>query len=92
MLFYIYTLVTLLRSIDAYNMYTESYMMCSAGGFNEECEMYREKADKSFTATFVLSIFVSVLLPFVNLSHLLYVVDVSKLVGDAQNYIVTFCK
>jgi len=92
MLFYLYTLVTLLLSIDDYSMYSRSYMMCSAGGFNEECEMFREKADNSFTVTFVLSIFVSILLPFVNLSHLLYVVDVTKPIRVAQNYIIRFCK
>ena len=89
MLFFIYTLVTLLRSIDAYNMYSLDYIICSAGGFKGECEMYRENAEGSFTVTFVLSIFICVLISFLNLSHLMYVVNIAKLVECIQT---KYCK
>ena len=92
MLVFIYTLVIYLRSIDAYTMYSRDYITCSAGGFKEECETYRENADKSFIATFILSIFVTVLISFVNLSHLMYVVNIGKLIKYIQTCVVTCCK
>ena len=92
MLFFIYTLVTFLRSIDAYTMYSRDYITCSAGGFKEECEMYRENADKSFTATFILSVFIYVLISFLNLSHLMYVVNIGKLIKYIQTCVVKCCK
>ena len=92
MLVFIYTLIIYLRNIEAYTMYSSKYIICSAGGFKEECEMYREKAEKSFTATFILSVFVTVLISFVNLSHLMYVVNISKLIRYMQTCVVKCCK
>ena len=54
MLVFIYTLVTFLHNIDDYTMYSGYYIICSAGGFKEECEMYREKAEESITPAYIL--------------------------------------
>ena len=92
MLFVIFTLVTLLRSIDAYNMHSNNYFMCSAGGFKEECEIHRENAEESLTTTFFLSIVSGILISFINLSHLMYVVNISKLMKSLHECVVTCCK
>ena len=92
MLFFIYVLVTFLRSIDAYTSYSLNYVICSAGGFKEECEIYRENAEGSFTVTVVLSICITVLISFLNLSHLMYVVNMGKLRKCTQSCMMTCCK
>ena len=81
---FVYTLVIFLRSIDTFNMNSNNYIICSAGGFKEECEIHKQNAERSFNATFILSIFIDVLVPFLNINHLLYVVNISKLVEGTQ--------
>ena len=92
MMFVIYARVAFLLSIDAYNMHTDNYIFCSAGGFNEECEVYREDAGQTLTAAFVLTIFVGILLSFLNLSHLLYVVNISNFIKGTKKCVVAYCK
>ena len=92
MLVYIYTLVTFLRNINAYTMYSDYYIICSAGGFKEECEMYREKAEESFTAVNILNFINCVLISFLNFSHLIYVVNISTLIRYMQTCVVKCCK
>ena len=92
MMFVIYARVTFLLSIDDYNTHTDNYIFCSAGGYNEECEVYREDAEQTLTATFVLTIFVGILLSFLNLSHLLYVVNISNFIKGTKKCVVACCK
>ena len=92
MMFIIYARVTFLLSIDAYNTHTDNYIFCSAGGFNEQCEMYREDAEQTLTATLVLAFCVGILLSFLNLSHLLYVVNIFNFIKGTKKCVVACCK
>ena len=74
-----------------YNMNSNEYILCSAGGYKEECEVYREKAEASLNVTFVLSVFVGLLIAFMNLSHLMYIVNIRKLIRDTKKLMVTCC-
>ena len=91
MLFVIFRIVTFSQNMDVYDMYTNDYILCSAGGYKEECEVHRENAEASLNATFVLSVFVGLLISFMNLSHLAYVVNIRKLIRDTKKCMVTCC-
>ena len=92
MLFIIFRIVTYSQNMDDYDMYTNDYILCSAGGYKEECEIHRENAEASLNITFVLSVFVGLLISFMNLSHLTYVVNIRKLIRDTKKCMVTCCK
>ena len=92
MTFFIYSLVSFLLSIDNYNMHSNEYILCSAGGYKEECEMQREKVRESFIVTFVFSILNTILVSFINLSHLMYVVNISEVIKSTKKYLVICCK
>ena len=91
-LFFIYTSVTFLHSGDDLAMHSNNFILCSAGGYKEECEVHREKAGRSFTATSVLVILFGISLSFLNWTHLLYVVNISKVIKTTRKYITTCCK
>ena len=91
MLFVIFRIVTYSQNMGDYNMNSNEYILCSAGGYKEECEVYREKAEASLNVTFVLSVFVGLLIAFMNLSHLMYIVNIRKLIRDTKKFMVTCC-
>ena len=76
MLFLIYGVVTFLRSVDALTMHSNNFILCSAGGFKKECDVHREETEKTFAVTFVLGFFIGTLVSILNLTHLLYVVNI----------------
>jgi len=92
MLFLIYGVVTFLRSVDALTMYSNDFILCSAGGYKKECDIYRERAERTFTVTLVLSFFNGTLTSILNWTHLLYVVNISKVMEATQKYVTTLCK
>ena len=92
MTFFIYSLVSFLLSIDNYNMHSNEYILCSAGGYKEECEIQREKVRESFIVTFVFSILNTILVSFINLSHLMYVVNIPEVIKSTKKYLVICCK
>jgi len=73
-------------------MHSDDFILCSAGGYKEECEVHREKALRSYTATFVLVILFGISISFLNWTHLLYVVNISKVIKATRKYITTCCK
>ena len=73
-------------------MNSNNYIICSAGGFKEECEVYRKNAEESFTAIIVLSALSGAFLSLFNLFHLLYILNLSKLMKGIQKQMITCCK
>jgi len=92
MLFLIYGVVTFLRSVDALTMHSNNFILCSAGGYKKECEMHKERAEGTFTITFILGCLVGTLISILNLTHLLYVVNIPKVIEATQKYVITFCR
>jgi len=73
-------------------MHSDNFILCSAGGYKEECEVHRERAERSFIATFVFIILAWIFLSFLNWTHLFYVVNISKVIKTTRKYITTCCK
>ena len=92
MTFFIYSLVSFIRGIDDYNMSSYDYIRCSAGGYKEECETQKENVRGSLIVTFAFSILNITLVSFINLSHLLYVVNIPELIRGTKKYLVICCK
>ena len=76
--FFVYfcAVVAYFQEADKYSTNIEKYIFCSAGGFKEECEMHREKAERSVVPSTVLIIIGLLLYTFINVIHLLYVVHI----------------
>jgi len=75
MFFNLATLVTFLRNIDDVIHYSNQYTTCSAGGDNNYCEQFREKAAERSIAPSILSVISIVFISLMNFSHLLYLVS-----------------
>ena len=91
MTFFIYSLVSFLRGIDDYNMNTNNYILCSAGGYKEDCETQKNNVGGSLIVTFVFSILIIMLVSFINLSHLLYIVNIPELIRGTKKYLTICC-
>ena len=91
MLFFISALVLVLRNINSLNKHIDNFITCSAGGFKEECEIHRENAERSSAVSNIVVIFATFLVSLLNLSHLMYIVNIHKVVKTAQKCIATFC-
>ena len=79
-----------LLSIDNLNVHVKNYIVCSAGGLKEECEMHRKDAERSSKTASVLFHFSTTLLTFINLSHLVFVVNIPKVMRAIQKYVCTY--
>ena len=86
---FITTIATFLRSISSLNKHVEDFIICSAGGYKEECEMYREKAVQSFTAAYVMITIAGILISLLNFSHLMFVVNFSKVMQTTRKYVAS---
>ena len=86
---FITTIATFLRSISSLNKHVEDFIICSAGGYKEECEMYREKAVQSFTAAYVMITIAGILISLLNFSHLMFVVNFSKVMQTTRKYVTS---
>ena len=64
----------LLYNIESISMNLQSYFTCVAVG-NQDCEVYKERADDMATPTFYLDLAATLLLCSINLSNLMYVLQ-----------------
>ena len=82
-LFCYYSLVVLLYFIATMILVTASdefisnlveYLICSAGGYRNECKEHKERAVQSLATGFVLLTGTTILFSFINLAHFMYIV------------------
>ena len=85
---YFFAVVAYFQEVDDYETNIGEYIFCSAGGFNEECEIHRVRAEKSTLLSTVVIIIGLFLYTFVNIIHLLYVVHVPSVLEGIRK----FCK
>lgn len=53
------------------------YQFCSAGGYKEQCEIYKEKAEDSYIPTNIMSTLSVILFSMINFTHLVYIVHIT---------------
>jgi len=56
--------------------YYFTYYFCSAGGYKEECEIYKEKGEDSYIPSTIMSTLSVVLFSMISYSHLMYIVHI----------------
>jgi len=85
---YLFAIVAFFQEVDEYNAHIDKYISCSAGGFKEECEIHRMRAERSTILSTVIIIISLFLYTFINIIHLLYVVDIPSMLNSIRR----FCK
>jgi len=78
-LVYLAALVMYLYALHGYGVNIFRYEFCSAGGYKEECEIYRERAEDSFIPSTIMSTLSVILFSMINFTHLMYVVQFLEL-------------
>ena len=78
-LVYLIALVMYLYVLYDYGVNIFQYKFCSAGGYKEQCEIYKERAEESFIPSTILSILSVLLFSMINFSHMTYVVQFLEL-------------
>jgi len=73
-LVYLTALVVYLYVLNDYGVNFFKYQMCSAGGYREECEVYRERAEDSFIPSTIMSTLSVILFSMMSFTHLMYVI------------------
>ena len=74
-------LVINLRVIDSAAENIMKFVLCSAGGYKMECDVFRDRLHKNLTPSIVSGLIATLFLSFVNITNLLYVIqfqDVKK--------------
>jgi len=84
-LVYLTSLVVYLYVLHDYGVNAFQYEFCSAGGYKEECEIYRERAEDSFIPSTVLSILSVLLFSMITFSHLLYVIHFKTAINTVKD-------
>ena len=62
------------------------YLICSAGGYRDECEEHRKRAVQSLATGFALFTVANILFSFINLAHFMYIVRFQALKEGIQKY------
>jgi len=73
-LVYLTALVAYLYVLNDYGVNFFDYQICSAGGYKQECEVYKEKAEDSSIPSTIMSTLSVILFSMMNFTHLMYVV------------------
>jgi len=85
---YLFAVIAFFQEVDDYDTYIDKYIFCSAGGFKEECEIHRVRAERSTVLSSVIIIIGLFLYTFINIIHLLYIVHVPSVLERIRR----FCK
>ncbi|XP_065911428.1 uncharacterized protein [Dysidea avara] len=83
---YFCAVIAYLQEVDEYNANIGEYIFCSAGGFKEECEIHRVRAERSTVLSTVLIIISLLLYTLINIIHLLYVVHVPTMLDSIRKF------
>ena len=83
---YFCAVIAYLQEVDEYNANIGEYIFCSAGGFKEECEIHRVRAERSTILSTVLIIISLLLYTLINIIHLLYVVHVPTMLDSIRKF------
>jgi len=89
-LVYLTALVIYLYVLHDYEENIFQYELCSAGGYKEECEIYKERAEDSLIPSTIMSTLSVILFSMINFSHLMYVVqflELKKAIHDKLKYL-----
>ena len=74
-LVYLIALIMYLFVLHDYGESIFQYKFCSAGGYKQECEIYRERAENAFIPSTVTSTISVILFSLINFTHLMYAVQ-----------------
>ena len=89
-LVYLTSLVMYLYVLHDYGENIFQYKFCSAGGYKEECEIYRERAEDSFIPSTVLSILSVILFSMITFSHLMYVIHFKTAMNSIKDTLMSW--
>ena len=84
-LVYLTSLVVYLIALHDYGVNIFQYKFCSAGGYKEECEIHRERAEELFIPSTILSILSVLLFSMISFSHLMYVIHFKTAINTIKD-------